>query len=294
MIFQRATGNRTVTAFIFLSPALFLTLVFFIYPLTRVLVISFQEWQVLGTSAFVGFQNYADAFASEQFWQTLWNTTIYTIIVTPLIFFPALALALLLKTTTLSSQILRTMYFIPVTISFVAAAFIWDWIYHDSYGLLNYALLEAGLIDGRVNWLGSTWNARILVSLMIAWKTQGLSMMILLAGLQSIPNEVYEASRVDGANRSRTFFHITLPLLRPTLLLALILSVSGSFKAFDHFYIMTGGGPRRTTQTMVMYINKLAFEQFHMGLGSAVSVVFLIILGFLSYQQLKIGGYFND
>lgn len=118
--------------------------------------------------------------------------------------------------------------------------------------------------------------------------------MILIAGLQSIPLEVYEAAKIDGATKFQEFYCITLPLLRPTLILALIISIAGSFKAFDHFYIMTTGGPLKTTQTIVMYINKVGFEYYDIGRGSAISVIFLIILLIISYLQLKLGGFTND
>jgi multiple sugar transport system permease protein len=297
---RHLTGRRAfairklLTSIAFLTPVLVLLTLFFLYPLVQVVIMSVQDWQVLGTNQFVGLANYVNAVHDVEFWQSLWNTVIYTVIVTPLIFLPAILLSFLLQQTTTLTKALRTLYFLPVTISFVAAGYIWAWIYNDTYGVLNYILVSGDLLPRPIDWLGETWRARVMVSVMIAWKTQGLSMMILLAGLQSVPNEVYEAARIDGAQRRQELFHITLPLIRPTLLLALILSVAGSFKAFDHFYIMTQGGPLRTTQTIVMYLNKIGFEFFELGKGASVSVLFLILLLFLSYQQLRIGGYFDE
>ena len=154
--------------------------------------------------------------------------------------------------------------------------------------------MKAGVLASPVHWLGRTWLARLMVSLMISWKTFGLSMIIIVAGLQGIPAEVYEAADIDGASPWQRLSRITLPLIRPTLLLALILSLAGSFKAFDQFVIMTSGGPMRSTQTVVMYINKLGFERYDLGHGAAVSVMFLILLLSLSYQQLRLGGYFDE
>ena len=255
---------------------------------------SFQEWNPLGGSKFVGLSNYIEILESKEFWQTLWNTTIYTIIVTPMIFLPAILLATGLRKTTSSSKIFRTIFFLPVAISFVVASYVWLWIYNDTYGILNYILMTMGFLDKPIAWLDTTWKARVMVSIMIAWKTQGFTMMILLAGLQSIPAELYEAAKIDGAGRFQLFRYITLPLLRPTLVLSLIISIAGSFKAFDHFYIMTGGGPMKTTQTMVMYINKVTFEYYKVGLGAAASVIFLIMLLVISIFQLKIGGFSHD
>jgi multiple sugar transport system permease protein len=290
----RTTDGTVARSLLFLSPLLVLIAVFFVYPLVNVVVMSFQKWHVLGANQFIGLENYKTTITNSEFWLSLWNTVIYTIIVTPMIFVPAIAFALVLRRTTGTTKTLRTVFFLPVTISFVAAGYIWSWIYNDTYGILNYLFSTMGLISRPVEWLGGTWSARIMVSVMIAWKTQGLSMMILLAGLQAIPKEIYEAAMIDGAKAHNEFFDITIPLIRPTLLLALILSIAGSFKAFDHFYIMTQGGPMRTTQTLVMYINKVGFEFYRVGEGASISVIFLLILITLSYQQLRIGGYFDE
>jgi multiple sugar transport system permease protein len=211
-----------------------------------------------------------------------------------MIFLPAIFLAIALKKTSKKTNFFRTVYFLPYAISFVAASYMWKWIYNDTYGLLNYALISLNMINQPVNWLGGTWSARIMVSIMVAWKTLGFSMIIIIAGLQGISPALYEAAKIDGAKKWQEFRYITLPLLRPTIFLALIISVAGSFKAFDHFYIMTQGGPLKTTQTIVMYINKIAFEYYNLGLGAAISVIFLVILLFISYLQLKAGGFSNE
>ena len=279
---------------IFLMPAIILMAVFFVYPLIRVFVMSFQYWRVLKGAEFIGLDNYTKLLRDSEFWKSLWNTIIYTAIVTPMIFVPAIALANCLKTTTRRTRILRTIFFIPVAISFVSASYLWKWIYNDTAGLLNYLLNLAGFIRGQQSWLSETWMARTMVSVMIAWKTQGMTMIILIAGLQSIPQALYEAAEMDGASKRQRFRFITLPMLRPVVVLSLIISIAGSFKAFDHFFIMTRGGPMKTTQTIVMYINKLAFEYFDIGFGSAVSVVLLVILFIVSALQMKLGGYKND
>jgi multiple sugar transport system permease protein len=211
-----------------------------------------------------------------------------------MIFVPAVMLANALKKTSRSTKIFRTIFFVPYAISFVAASYIWQWIYNDSYGVLNYILISLNMIGQPINWLGQTWLSRIMVSIMVAWKTLGFTMIIVIAGLQGISPQIYEAASIDGARKSQVFRYITLPLLRPTLVLALILSLAGSFKAFDHFYIMTKGGPLKTTETIVMYINKIGFEFYDIGFGSAISVIFLGILLLISYLQLKAGGFQNE
>ncbi len=283
-----------LSGIVFAIPAVALVGTFFLYPLIRVGVMSLQHYSVLGENAFVGLSNYRATLTDGEFWASLWNTVIYTAIVTPMIFLPAFFVAILLSSTSSTTVFLRTVFFVPVAISFVAASYIWIWIYQDSYGVLNYVLMKAGVLASPVHWLGRTWLARLMVSLMISWKTFGLSMIIIVAGLQGIPAEVYEAADIDGASPWQRLSRITLPLIRPTLLLALILSLAGSFKAFDQFVIMTSGGPMRSTQTVVMYINKLGFERYDLGHGAAVSVMFLILLLSLSYQQLRLGGYFDE
>ncbi|CCU85179.1 MULTISPECIES: sugar ABC transporter permease [Mesotoga] len=286
--------RKGLFGFIFLLPVIVMISIFFIYPLIKVVLMSFQEWKIMGGSSFVGLSNYKKALVDDEFWKTLWNTIIYAIIVTPMIFVPAVLLANALKKTSRSTKIFRTIFFLPYAISFVAASYIWQWIYNDSYGILNYILISLNLIGQPINWLGQTWLSRVMVSIMVAWKTLGFTMIIVIAGLQGISPQIYEAASIDGAEKSQVFRYITLPLLRPTLVLALILSLAGSFKAFDHFYIMTKGGPLKTTETIVMYINKIGFEFYDIGFGSAVSVIFLGILLLISYLQLKAGGFQNE
>ncbi|MDK2951053.1 MAG: multiple sugar transport system permease protein [Kosmotogales bacterium] len=291
---MKQRNRKYLISLAFLSPIIIMVSIFFVYPLIKVIIMSFQEWQVMGESRFIGFSNYVNALTDGEFWKTLWNTVIYAIIVTPMIFIPAVLLAIALRYTNKSSKFFRTIFFIPYAISFVAASYIWKWIYNDMYGILNYVLISFHMIDNPINWLGNTWLSRIMVSIMVSWKTLGFTMIIVIAGLQGIEPQIYEAASIDGAKKSQILRYVTLPLLKPTLILALILSLAGSFKAFDHFYIMTKGGPLKSTETIVMYINKVAFEYYNIGLGSAISVIFLIILLIISYLQLKAGGFNNE
>ena len=276
---------------LFCLPAIVLLVMFFIYPLFNVIIMSFQNWVVLGDNTFIGFNNYLKTFQDKEFWQVLANTLIYCLIVTPMIFIPALFFAVLLKKSNKLNALLRTGIFIPYAISLVASSYIWTWILNDTYGILNFILNRIGLIAEGINWLGTTWSARFMISLSVAWKPMGFSMIIILAGLLSISSSIYEAASIDGSTKVRTFFSITLPLVKPTLMLALVLSIAGSFKGYDQFVIMTGGGPMRTTEPIIMYISKVAFDYYEMGRSAAVSVVFLIILLSISYYQIKLGDY---
>lgn len=278
----------------YILPVAVLLVIFFLVPLLNVIKMSMMEWAILGESTFVGFSNYLRTFQAKEFWASMGNTTIYSIMVTPMIFFPAMLFAVTLSKPSRISSLFRTLLFIPCAISLVASSYIWSWILSDTYGILNYMLKASGILNEGKNWLGSTWSARLWISISVAWKTLGFSMVILLAGLSSISPSITEAAKIDGAGNSRIFFSITLPLIRPTLALALIMSVAGSFKGFDQFVIMTGGGPMRTTQSIIMYINKIAFDFYDLGGSAAISVIFLVVLVTLSYYQNKLGGYGND
>ncbi|MGI6148407.1 MAG: carbohydrate ABC transporter permease [Limnochordia bacterium] len=278
------------TGMLFLIPAVTLNAVFFIYPLFRVVQMSFYNWTVLGTSQYLALGNYERLFGDPLFWKALSNTLIYTIIVTPGIFVTAFALALLLNNTWKWTTFFRTVYFMPVAISFVVASLVFLWIYNELYGILNYVLSVLGLISTRISWLGTAWMARFSVSLMVVWKTAGFSMMILLAGLQGIPRHVNEAADLDGVSFWQRFMYITFPIIRPTFVLALLVSLIGSFLAFDHFHVMTKGGPAYETMTIVMYMFRTAFEYFNLGYGSAMSIVLLLILIVLSVIQTRFLG----
>jgi len=280
--------------FLFSLPVILMVLVFFMYPLFDVFRMSFMEWTVIGSKKYIGLMNYLITFQEFEFWQSLGNTLIYALMVTPMIFVPAVVAAILLKRTNTRNAILRTVLFIPCTISLVASSYIWNWLLNDSYGIFNYFLIRMNLLQQGINWFSSTWSARIIICMSVAWKTFGFSMIFILAGLSSISFEIYEAAEIDGCSKTRAFFSITLPLVKPTLMLALILSIAGSFKGFDQFLIMTGGGPMRTTQPIIMYINKVAFNAYDMGRSAAISVLFLLILLFVSYQQVRLGGYNDD
>jgi multiple sugar transport system permease protein len=272
---------------LFVLPAAVMILVFFVYPLARAFQMSFYEWPVLGDKTFVGLGNYVAAFRDGIYLNSLLFTAKYTLVVTPAIFLVALVLALLINNRLPGTVFFRSVYFLPVVISLVVASVVWLWIYNDLYGVLNYYLARLGLIDGPVNWMGQASTSLPAIAAMITWKTAGFTMVILLAGLQAIPQEVIEAAKTDGAGRWQVLRHITLPLLKPWIVLALVISVIGSVLAFEQFFIMTGGGPSNTTTTAVHWIYINSFKYFKLGYGSAMTFILLIILAILSLLQLR-------
>lgn len=272
----------------FIIPAMLLNLIFFVYPLIQSFIMSFYEWPVIGEKLFIGLQNYLKLFQDGSYWTSLWFTTKYTILVTPALFLVAFALALLINNTLKGVTFFRTIYFAPVVISMVSCSLMWLWIYNDLYGILNYYLLELNIINNSINWMGQSSTSLPAITFMVAWKMAGFTMIILLAGLQGISEEVYEASKIDGASKIQQIIYITVPLLKPSIALSLVVSVIGSVLAFEQFLIMTNGGPSQSTTTVVHTIYNTSFKYYELGYGSAMTFILLIILVALSVFQLKI------
>jgi multiple sugar transport system permease protein len=281
-------GKVKITHFLFVLPAVLFNFIFFIFPFIRSFIMSFYNWPVLGEKTFIGFSNYLELFKDQAFWNSLWFTLKYTLMVTPLIFIVAFSLALLINKSLPGTIFFRSVYFTPVVVSMVSCSLVWLWIYHDLYGLLNYYLLEWGVISHPIVWMGQASTSLSAIVLMVAWKTSGFTMIILLAGLQSIPQDIYEAAHTDGARGWQLLRYITLPLLRPSFALGLVLSIIGSVLAFEQFAIMTQGGPSNTTTTVVHLMYNTSFRYFHLGYGSVMAFVLLIILILLSLIQLRI------
>ncbi len=272
----------------FVLPAVLFTLTFFIIPLAMTIWMSLHDWPLLGTPSFAGLKNYVSLVQDDQFWSSLWFTTKYTLLVTPMIFVLAFALALLVNVPLFGIGFYRTAYFLPVVIGLGTSSLLWVWLLNDRVGIINGILMDLGWIQAPIIWLGSLNTALFSITVSIVWKTVGFSMILLLAGMQAIPDELYQAAMVDGAGYWSRLRHITMPLLKTTFALALVISVIGSYLAFDQFYIMTRGGPQNQTITVVYWIFANSFTYFKLGYGAALSLVLLVILAMLSVVQLRI------
>ena len=280
--------HRSVIPFLFICPVIVMTLIFFCLPFLQSLAMSFFEWPLLGEKTFVGLGNYQTLLADDQFRTSLLFTMKYTLFVTPALFLMAFILALLIDGKFKGVTLFRTIYFSPVVISMTSCSLIWLWIYNDLYGILNYILQKLHIIDEAILWMGSEKTSLPAIVFMITWKMAGFSMLIILAAFQSVDTEVYESAAIDGASKARQFFHITLPIIRPQVGLALIMSVIGSVLAFEQFLIMTKGGPTETTTTLVHYIYNTSFKYYNFGYGSAMTIVLLIIMLALSFAQMRL------
>ena len=273
----------------FLAPSFIVLTVFTYLPVVYAFGLSFFRWRILrGEPTFIGLANYEFLLTSEDFWQAMWNTVYFALGSIPTGMALALFIAILLNRPLRGLALYRTAYFLPTITSLVAVSVVWLWIYHPDVGLMNYLLNLFGLPS--VRWLNEPRSAMPALILLGIWRGLGYNVVIYLAGLQNIPQHLYEAAKIDGANRWQLFRHITWPLLTPTTFFILIIAVINSFQAFTQIHVMTQGGPLGSTTVIVYYLYQQAFQQFNMGYGSAIAVVlFLIILG-LTLIQVKVLG----
>ena len=271
------------------TPATIVVAVFFLLPLALVFWMSANDWPLLGSPTQNLPENY-ESIADDQLLRDAISFTLkYTAIITVLLSGIALGLALLVQDQRPGVGLMRTAYFLPGAVGFAAASLLFYGFYAEN-GPLDDILRTVGIIDEPASWLGSPDKALFSTIAMVIWRFAGFNMLILLTGLQSIPTDVYEAARIDGASRWQLLRHITLPLLRPTIALMLVLSITGSLLAFDQFFILTRGGPDGSTVSIVMVIYREAFTKFNLGYAAAISVVLLVVLVAVNVLQLRVIG----
>jgi multiple sugar transport system permease protein len=280
---------RTLKGIGYATPVAVMVAVFFVLPLGLVFWMSANRWRLLGSPTFNFPDNYTKIPDNQLFLDSVTFTLKYTAITTVLLSGIALALALSVQSSRPGVGVFRTAYFLPGVVGFAAASLLFYAFYTQS-GPLDELLIDLGITDEPINWLG-TPNAALFSTVgMVIWRFAGFNMLILLTGLQAIPLDVYEAARSDGASRWQTFRYITLPLLRPTIALMLVLSITGSLLAFDQFFILTRGGPDGSTVSMVMVLFREGFTRFDLGSAAALSVLLLIVLVVLNVIQLRVLG----
>lgn len=274
------------SAYLYLLPVFIILFSFHVLPIFYSFVVSFYEWDLIGSPEYVGWANYSRLMDDPLFYKSIVNTLYYALVSVPLSIFLSLAIALLLNNPIAGMGIYRTIYFIPVITSINAVAIIWNFIYHPDYGLLN-RLLE--LVDlPAQTWLQDPFWAMPCIILMSVWKGLGYNVVIFLTGLQSIPRHLYEAATIDGASSWAKFRHITWPLLSPTTFFIFVMSSIGSFQVFSQVYMMTPrGGPLQSTMVVVFYLYRKAFEKFEFGYALAAAfVLFIIIFGVTLFNKL--------
>jgi ABC-type sugar transport system permease subunit len=284
--------NRTRQALLvwcFLAPSLTIFLLYRIIPLAWNLVLSFEYWSPLRPAQFAGFDHYQDLYDDEVFWQALWNTLI-VIASAPIGIAIALLLALLVNSNIRGRDVYRTIIFLSYPLMTVAVAIIWRWMFDERVGLINYAARLLDLVDKPIPFLNSFTFALPSVIAANIWQMLGFYMIILLTGLQNIPQELYEAAAIDGASAWQRFRRITLPLLRPSVFLAFVIGMLNSVTSFDLVYVMTGGGPGHATEILVTYIYKLGFGQTKFDYAAAVTIVFFALLIAIAWGANRLSG----
>jgi multiple sugar transport system permease protein len=274
--------RRTRTAWLFVAPALAVIAVFFFLPVLSALAMSVTDFDIYALASlrnlrFVGLGNYAEMLQRPLFWQALGNTLYFVVVGVPLSIGASLGAALLLHSRSARWRALfRTALFAPVVTTLVAVAVIWRYLLSTRYGLLNYALGFIGIDP--IDWLGDPHWAMPAIILFAVWKNFGYNMIILLAGLQGIPEDLYEAARIDGASLWRQFRDVTLPMLAPILVMVGILTVAGYFQLFAEPYVMTQGGPLQSTVSVLYLMYEEGFKWWNLGSASAVAFILFLII----------------
>jgi multiple sugar transport system permease protein len=289
---QTTEARQNRAGWTFVAPALALIGVFFFLPVLGGLLLSFTDFDIYAigrpdTARFVGLGNYAQVLANPLFWKALGNTFFFVLVGGPLSVLTSLVAAMLVSAKRVRFPALfRSIFFMPVVTTLVAVAIVWRYLYHPQYGLLNWLLARLGV--GAVDWLGDPHWAMPAIILMAVWKNFGYNMLIFIAGLQSIPEDLYEAAQLDGASPWRRFLHVTLPGLAPTFLFVGVMTMLGNFQLFSEPYVMTQGGPLRATTTVVLLMYEEGFRWWRMGMAAAIAFLLFVIMMLGTVLQMRL------
>ena len=290
--------TRERSAWLFVAPALAALGLFFFLPVVAAFVLSLTDFDIYALAAienlrFVGFDNYLRLLETPLFWQALGNTLYFVVLGVPLSIAASLGAALLINARLARFRaFFRTAFFAPVVATLVAVAVIWLYLFHARYGLINYGLSMVGIDP--VNWLGDPNWAMPAIVIFAVWKNFGYNMIIFLAGLQTIPDELYEAARIDGANGWQQFLHVTLPSLAPTALVVSILTMAGYFQLFAEPYVMTQGGPAESTVSVLYFMFEQGFKWWNLGFASSVAFVLFLLMFGVTMLQIRVSRRWSD
>lgn len=285
--------KRSLAAWVFVGPALIVLGLFFGLPVFAALLLSLTDFDLYALAdwrnlRFVGFGNYTELLQTPLFWKSLGNTFYFVIVGVPLSIAVSLGAALLLNAPVARFRaFFRTALFAPVVTTLVAVAVIWRYLFHSSYGLVNWALGHVGIAP--IDWLGDPQWAMPTIILLAVWKNFGYNMVIFLAGLQAIPQDLYEAARIDGASRRRQFWHITLPMLGPVLMVVGVITVAGYFQLFAEPYVMTRGDPLQSTVSVLYFMFEEGFRWWNLGRASAVAFLLFLIILAITAAMMRFG-----
>jgi ABC-type sugar transport system permease subunit len=281
--------RELILVWAFLLPSLAVFVLYRVLPLLWNLILSFEEFSLFGSTRWIGFVHYRNMWQDEVFWTSLWNTLIF-LASAPVGIVLALAVSLMVNSNIRGRDVYRTIVFLSYPLMTVAVGIIWRWMYDEKVGLFNFVLQSLGIIATPLPFLQSFELVLPSVLLANVWQILGFYMIILLAGLQSIPENLYEAASIDGANGRQQFIRITLPLLRPSIFLAFVVGIMTSFMSFDLIYVMTQGGPSHSSELLVTYIYKAAFELGMIDYAAALTIVQFLLLVTLTWVGNRLSG----
>lgn len=277
-------SKETLVAWLFILPSLIGFITFYAVPAVRGLFFSFTDWDMLSDPKFIWFDNYKDIFADKEFWRSLRVTAYYVLLNIPAQTVLAIGLAVVMDRV-VKSTLVRSIFILPWLLPAVIVATIWSWLMNPSLGPIGSIFRMLGLEE--LSFLGSPDQAMPAIAIINIWQYTGNAALLVFAGLQTIPKEVYEAGSIDGASEGRMFWSITLPLLRPVLVFVLVTTIIGSFQVFDTIAVTTTGGPAGATRVILWYIFEYAFNRFQMGYATAVSVILFLILVTITFLQMR-------
>ena len=284
---SRSRLRRALPIYLFLLPGIGLYALWMLYPLATALFMSFFDWQLARPSPFVGFENYARAFADPLFWRALVNSAGYTLVTVAGQLVLGLGVALLLHERLPLRSFLRLIYYLPVITSWVVVSLIFVYLYNGQSGALNWLLVDVlGLLQKDVAWLAEPATALWAVAALGIWKGVGWTMVVFLAGLQGVPQELYEAAAIDGAGRWPRFRHITLPSIARTTGFLLVALTLGGLSVFVSIFVMTQGGPLNSSEVLLTYMYKQAFERLDLGYGAALAYIFAAVFFVIALVEL--------
>ncbi len=278
--------NVKTAPYYFLAPAVIVFAVFMIYPIIHSFVLSFQSFEG-GKYEFIGLRNYIRLFKDPIFWSSIGNTLIYLVIQVPVMIFLSLLLAVLIEQRYLRGRaFFRMSIFLPTITALVAYSIIFKLLFNTDYGFVNFLLSLLGI--EKIDWLNTTWGARLTIILGITWRWTGYNMVIMIAGLNAIPEDLYESAELDGATSFDKFRYITVPMMKSIILFVSITSTIGTLHLFDESLILTNGGPDNATISIGHYLYNSGFRYFKFGYAAAISYVLVFIIALLSFIQFKV------
>lgn len=280
------TSFKNIAPYLFIVPFFLFFSVFLLYPIIYSFILSFSKWTA-GKMTFVGLDNYKYLLSDSLFWKSLGNTSIYLIIQVPLMLLLATIMAVIVNANKLRFKyVFRVAFFLPALIDLVTYSIVFSILFNQSNGLVNQLLELIGF--SAIPWKTDGFYAKLMIIFAITWRWVGYNSVILLSGLQNIPEEMYESAHLDGAGPVRTFFSMTIPMLKPVLLFCVVLSTIGTFQLFAEPKILTGGGPNNETTSVMLYLYETAFRTFNFGLASAGAYIVTSIIAIFSYLQIRL------